>query len=143
LSIRVIAVCVIRRADEILVFEGFDSVKGSPYYRPLGGGVEPGETALEAVKREMREELGREVLDLMLLGTLENIFSLEGEPGHEIVFVFEGRFDDEDMYKQEEFTIREDNGDVFPGRWRSLGFFDDHHRLVPEDLRGLLDAHPS
>ena len=45
--IRVIAICVFRIAERILVFEAFDSVKETPFYRPLGGGVEPGETTRE------------------------------------------------------------------------------------------------
>jgi 8-oxo-dGTP pyrophosphatase MutT (NUDIX family) len=58
--IRVIAICVIRSEKGILVFEGFDSVKGAFYYRPLGG-VEPGETSAAAVKREILEEIGQEL----------------------------------------------------------------------------------
>ncbi len=60
-SIQVIAICVFGRDDNILVFDGFDSVKGLPLYRPLGGGIEPGETSQEAVAREIHEELGLEV----------------------------------------------------------------------------------
>jgi len=49
--IRVIAICIFRRGNRILV-EAFDSVKGSPYYRPLGGGIEPGETSETTLIRE-------------------------------------------------------------------------------------------
>ena len=63
------------------------------FHRLIGGGVEHGETALEAVRREVREELGATLLDAELLGVLENIFELDGEPGHEVVFVHTGRLD--------------------------------------------------
>jgi ADP-ribose pyrophosphatase YjhB (NUDIX family) len=78
-DIRVVVLCVFRRFDSILVFEGFDSVKGTPCYRPLGGGVERGETTKQAIIREIREEIDADVTDLKLLGTQENIFTLEGE----------------------------------------------------------------
>jgi len=137
-SIRVIAVCVIKRDGAILVFEGFDTVKGSAYYRPLGGGVEPGETTQQAVLREIREEIDQDIVGLRALGTIENIFTLEGNPGHEIVFVFEGRFANEAAYEAEEFTVREGNGITLQARWRPMSFFNDHHRLVPEELAQLL-----
>ena len=55
--IRVIAICIFRRNNRILVFEGFDAVKSSPYYRPLGGGIELGETSEAALIREIGEEI--------------------------------------------------------------------------------------
>lgn len=103
--IRVIAICVFQHNNHILVFEGFDSVKGTPFYRPLGGGVDPGETSLAAVVREIREETGQEVTDLRLLGVLESIFTVDQRTGHEIVFVYDGRFCDEQIYHQTTLTV--------------------------------------
>jgi ADP-ribose pyrophosphatase YjhB (NUDIX family) len=137
-DIRVVVLCVFRRFDSILVFEGFDSVKGTPFYRPLGGGVERGETTKQAIIREIREEIDADVTDLKLLGTQENIFTLEGELRHEIVFVYQGRFADEGLYQMEEFTVREDNGETLRASWRPLSFFTEYHRLVPEQLRDML-----
>jgi ADP-ribose pyrophosphatase YjhB (NUDIX family) len=136
--IRVIAICVIQSERGILVFEGFDSVKGTYYYRPLGGGVEPGETSEAAVRREILEEVGQELTDVRLLAVLENIFVLEGEPRHEIVFVYEGRFLDELASQRSEFNIEEPNGERLVATWRKLDSFDDQHRLVPRELMKLL-----
>ena len=93
-SIRALAVCVVRRGDEILVFEGYDSVKDQTFYRPLGGGIEFGETGEDAVVRELAEELSTELRDIRYLATLENIFELEGLPGHEFVRVYEASLAD-------------------------------------------------
>lgn len=136
--IRVIAICVFRVEERILVFEAFDSVKNSPFYRPLGGGVEPGETTEMAVLREIQEELGQEVTDLQLLGVIENLFTVERRVGHEIVFVYDGRFVNEAVYTQEYLTVVEDSGEVLRARWRELSFFDDYHRLVPPQLFEIL-----
>jgi NADH pyrophosphatase NudC (nudix superfamily) len=57
--IRVIAICVFRHDDKILVFEAYDTIDKKPFYRPLGGAVEFGETTETAIKREIREEIGQ------------------------------------------------------------------------------------
>jgi hypothetical protein len=43
-KINVKTYCVFRRDTRSLVFEGFDTRKDLPFYRPLGGSVEAGET---------------------------------------------------------------------------------------------------
>ncbi|MBI4662213.1 MAG: NUDIX domain-containing protein [Verrucomicrobia bacterium] len=136
--IRVISICVIWSEKRILVFEGFDSIKGGFYYRPLGGEVEPGETSQEAVAREILEEVGLELGAVRLLGVLENVFHLEGEPFHEVVFVYQGSFKDVLAGRRDEFTVEEDNGQRLRAVWREPDSFDEKHRLVPEGLLALL-----
>jgi ADP-ribose pyrophosphatase YjhB (NUDIX family) len=77
--IRPIAICLFRNGDRILVSDGVDPKTGSPYCRPLGGSIEFGERAQEAVVREIREELGVEIREVRLLGVLENLFTLDGQ----------------------------------------------------------------
>jgi 8-oxo-dGTP pyrophosphatase MutT (NUDIX family) len=87
--IRPTAVAVVRWDDRILVHEGRDSVKGERFYRPLGGGIEFGELGEEAIRRELVEEIGVETASARYLGMLENVFVYEGEPGHELVLLYE------------------------------------------------------
>lgn len=44
----------------------------------IGGFVDPGETAEECVRREVREEIGREIRDLVPIGTFASVY---GETG--------------------------------------------------------------
>ena len=74
--------------DHVLLAEGHDAVKGKTFYRGLGGEVEFGDHADDAVVRELLEELDRAVEVRALLGVIENHFVFEGEPGHEIVFEY-------------------------------------------------------
>lgn len=141
--IRVIAICVFRNAGRILVFEDFDSVKQSHYYRPLGGGVEFGETGKEAVIREIREELSAEITNVRSLGIMENLFTLEGKPGHQIVFVFDAEFADKTLYEKPFLEGYEHSADEpdFAAKWiRLVGAAQDGIRLVPEGLLKLLTA---
>ncbi len=137
-KIRVISICIFEHNQKILVFEAFDSVKKTMFYRPLGGGVEPCETTQETIKREIREELSLEMTDLNLLGVVENIFIHEGNTGHEIVFVYDGQFVDKKVYDLSELNVHESDGEVLRAVWRSLDSFDEYHRLVPEELGKLL-----
>lgn len=116
--IRPISICLIRRGDEILVHEAYDSVKQRGFARPLGGGIDFCETSAAAAIREIKEELGFDITDVRLLGIVENIFVLEGEPGHEIVFVYDGRFVDESLYQREHLDAVEGKRQ-FKAVWRS------------------------
>jgi 8-oxo-dGTP pyrophosphatase MutT (NUDIX family) len=135
--IRVIAICLFRRGGEILVTEGFDTVNDQRYARPLGGGVELGETSEQAVVREIREEIGAEVRDLKLLGVLENLFELEGEQRHEVVFVYDGWFVDESLYQSSEIPML-DGGWTTGAIWRPMEWFSEECMLTPVGIERFL-----
>jgi 8-oxo-dGTP pyrophosphatase MutT (NUDIX family) len=99
-QIRPLAICIFSQNEKILVFEAYDPVKDETFYRPLGGGIEFGEHSTETVHRELMEEIGAKVKDLVYLGTLENIFTFNGVPGHEIVQVYDGALVESEVYKQ-------------------------------------------
>lgn len=88
------------------------------FHRLIGGGVEFGETHLEAIRREVDEELGARILDLRLLTVLESIFRVDGEPGHEIVFLYTGRLDPPPA--EHGATLTESDGSTMPVVWRPL-----------------------
>lgn len=111
-QIRVLSLCVFRNAGRILLNQGYDRVKRENFYRPVGGAVEFGESAAEALVREIREELGEEIADLRRLGVLENRFTFEGRPGHEIIFVFDARFLREELYDAPTLPVHESETDT-------------------------------
>jgi ADP-ribose pyrophosphatase YjhB (NUDIX family) len=135
--IRVIAICLFRRGGEILVTEGLDKSTNRRYARPLGGGVELGETSEQAIVREIREEIGAEVRDLKLLGVLENLFELEGEQRHEVVFVYDARFVNKSLYQSSEIPML-DGGWRTGAIWRPLEWFSDDCILTPVGIEKLL-----
>lgn len=86
--IRNIAVGLPSKGHCMLVSEGLDTVRGLKFFRAIGGGIEFGESAETALRREFQEELGCQLQRVELLGVLENIFEYEGRSGHEVVHVF-------------------------------------------------------
>lgn len=137
--IRPIAICLLRQGERILVFEGYDHVKDQVFYRPLGGSIEFGESGQQAVERELLEELGARITQVRYLCTLENIFTCNGKPGHEIVMVYAAHFADPGWYAQDEFTGHEDDGAPFKALWKSLGDFGPGGApLYPEGLLKIL-----
>lgn len=138
-GIRVLAIGVFRVGDRVLVARGIDPASGEPFYRPLGGGVEFGERAATALKREIEEELGATIEHPRLLGVLENLFDYDGEPRHEIVFVLDARFSDPAWYQREEPPVAEAGTAWEPARWVTLqALSSGAERLVPDGLLSLL-----
>ncbi|WEG10563.1 NUDIX domain-containing protein [Microbacterium horticulturae] len=96
------------------------------YHRLIGGSVELGETFEQAVIREVDEELGARIHDLVHMGTVENIFRYNGELGHEIVALYSGTV--EPAPSDDGGTLTESDGAVVPVVWRP---FDDSDLDVP------------
>jgi 8-oxo-dGTP pyrophosphatase MutT (NUDIX family) len=117
--VRAIAICVFRNGDRILAAEGLDEIKHQKFYRPLGGTIEFGEYSDETVRRELMEEIQAEVSDLRYLGTLENIFTYNGENGHEIIFVYDGKLTDKALYEKE-ILQGDELGTSFKAVWIDL-----------------------
>lgn len=137
--IRPLVICLFRNGNSILVFEGYDSLKGEHYYRPIGGGIEYGETSIVALKREVKEEIGAEITKPKYLGTIENIFTFNGNIGHEIVMVYDAVFVDTSFYSKSSFEGQEDDGTIFKLLWIPLNEFQNGNlRLVPETLLELI-----
>ena len=106
--IRVQALALIRRGDRILVETGRDEVKDETFFRLLGGTVEFGETGAETVRREFLEELGTALDVGRLVATIENLFTYEGEPAHEICLVYACSLRDERLYALDEWDAHEE-----------------------------------
>jgi 8-oxo-dGTP pyrophosphatase MutT (NUDIX family) len=96
------------------------------YHRLIGGSVDLGEHHRDAIVREVAEELGATIHDLAFLATVENIFLIDGEPGHEVVFLYSGRLEPEPALVDASLT--ESDGSILPVAWRP---FDDAHESLP------------
>lgn len=139
--IRPLAICVFRHQDQILVAEGYDSVKDEFFYRPLGGGVKFGEPGAETICRELMEEIQAEVdpQSLHYLGTVENIFRFNGKRGHEIVLIYDGTLKQTGLYEQPVILGKEGDGTDIRAVWKNIHDFGEGKAILyPTGLLEML-----
>lgn len=141
-QIRPLVIGVFSHHRAILVAESFDSVKRESFYRPVGGGIHFGEYSQEALVREVREEFGAEITQMRYLGVVENVFTHNGQPGHEIVQIYDAQFVDRSLYDQSWLVGYEDSGLTFKAFWKPLAELQSNSLpLYPTGLLELLQRH--
>ena len=139
--VRPLAICVFRNQGRILVNQGYDATKDQYFYRPLGGGIEFGETSMDTVCRELMEELNVEVEreSLQYLGTVENIFIFNGMVGHEIILIYDGTFKEPGLYDQSVIVGQEANGSEIRAEWKHIDEFGEGKAILyPTGLLEML-----
>jgi ADP-ribose pyrophosphatase YjhB (NUDIX family) len=114
--IRVRAIILFRRGSDVLLVDHEDPVEGLVWGIP-GGGVEFGEHALDAARREAIEEVGVDPGELRLLSTFENIFQYAGETGHEVVFAYDADATALPIAAKDVFEGQESDGTPLLLRW--------------------------
>jgi ADP-ribose pyrophosphatase YjhB (NUDIX family) len=133
-----VALCAVLNGDRVLVRRHVDHDLQRVFFRPPGGTIEYGEHSRDAVRREVQEEIGADVANLRLLGCVENIFTHEGEIGHEIVFIYRADFIDRSFYDREQVDGQEADGQDFVAYWLPLAAFTPEQPLYPTALLDLL-----
>lgn len=116
------------------------------YHRLIGGSVELGETHRAAIEREVAEELAATITRLEYVAAVENIFTIDGERGHEVVFLYRGQLEPQPPLT--DAVLTESDGSIVPVRWRPIDDADEPLPLYPaqaaEWMRRLLNpAHAS
>lgn len=110
------------------------------FHRLLGGSIELGERAVDAAVREIAEELRFDVTDLQFLGVVENIFTFEGEHGHEVVFIYRAAVPT-GIVPDEGAWFAEDDGAPMYVQWRALD--EAAPPLYPDGLAAITDGAPT
>ena len=85
------AACIIKHNNKVL----FHKTDGMDYHCIIGGRIELGEKSEDTIKREIKEELGKEIEIKRYAATIENFFNLDGKRYHEYMFIYEAEFKDE------------------------------------------------
>lgn len=109
----------------------------SDHYALVGGRVQIGENSAKTVKREMQEELGKNIEITGYIATIENFFEMKGSKYHEILFVHQAEFiNDED--KKIEYTLKNKEGkDYLQYEWLDLNKIEEYP-LYPKAIQTIL-----
>lgn len=128
------AACVIIHQNKMLVHHKLNK----PHYCLLGGRVEIGEDSQTTIKREVLEELGKEIEITKELGIIENFFQMDGKQYHEIMFIYFAEFVNEED-KQITHTLQNCEGkSELQYEWLDLDKIEEYAFLpskIPEMLK--------
>lgn len=119
--------------NKILVHRNINS----NHYALVGGRVEIGENSEETIKREIKEELGKDVEITGYISTVENFFEMKGSKFHEIMFVYKVEFVDERDKKIEHNLENIEGKDYLKYEWLDLDKIESYP-LWPIAIRDIL-----
>lgn len=109
----------------------------SDHYALIGGRVKIGESSVNTIKREIKEELGKDIEITGYISTIENFFEMKGSKYHEIMFVYKIEFINEED-KKIEYTMKNIEGkDYLQYEWIELDRIDEYP-LLPGVVKEVL-----
>ncbi len=139
--IRPIALGLIEHENHIFIYKGEGSKTHQPFYRFLGGGIEFGETSQAALSREFQEEIQAELTDIEYITCLDNIFTYNGKPKHELIQLFRARFVEAAFYQLAETFPLVEGDRVTQAYWlKTQRVLSGECRLVPESCLQFLSS---
>ena len=106
-------------------------------YALIGGRIGIGENSVDTIKREIKEELGKDIEITGYIATIENFFEMNGSKYHEIMFVHKVEFADEDDKKIEHTLENIEGKDYLKYDWLELDKIEEYP-LVPQVIKTIL-----
>ena len=107
------------------------------HYRIPGGRIELGENSETTIKREIQEELGKDIDILKYSSTIENFFYMNEKKYHELYFLYRIEFKNEED-KKIEYTMHNMEGkDYLQYEWLDIDKIDEYN-ILPECLKDML-----
>lgn len=107
------------------------------HYALIGGRVSIGESSEEALKREILEEMGKEVEIIEGLTTVENFFEMKNFKYYEILFVHRLEFKDEQDKKILDTIKNVEGKDYLIYEWIDIDEID-KYPLKPKVIKDML-----
>lgn len=127
------AACIIKHNNKILFHRNIES----DHYCIIGGRIAIGENSEQTVKREMLEELGKEIEITGYASTIENFFEMENQKYHEIMFIYFAEFKDEEDKKIEHTLENCEGNDYLKYEWIDIDKVQDYP-ILPKVLKEII-----
>ena len=127
------AACIIKHNNKVLLHKSDDK----DHYCLIGGRVEIGENSENTIRREIIEELGKEIDITRYVSTIENFFEFEGSKYHEYMFVYEGEFKNEKDKLIEDTLCNIEGKDYLKYYWVDLKDIDNVD-IKPKVIKDIL-----
>ena len=109
----------------------------SDHYALIGGRVEIGEDSETTLKREIIEEMGKEIEITGYISTIENFFQMDSKKYHEIMFVHKAEFKNEKDQKIEDTIKNIEGKDYLVYEWIPLEKIDEY-TIKPKVVKEIL-----
>lgn len=109
------------------------------HYCIPGGRVEIGENSEETVKREIQEELGKQIEITGYVATIENFFEMNESKYHEIYFLHEIEFTNEEDKKINYTMHNEEGKEYLQYEWLDLDRIEEYN-ILPNCLKKVLKS---
>ena len=109
----------------------------SDHYALIGGRVEIGEDSEATLKREIMEEMGKEIEITGYISTIENFFEMDSKKYHEIMFVHKAEFKNEKDQEIEETIKNIEGKDYLVYEWIPLEKIDEYP-IKPKVVKEIL-----
>ena len=119
-KLNVRAACIIKHNNKVLLHKSDDK----EHYCLIGGRVEIGESSENTIRREIKEELDKEIEIKGYISTIENFFKFEGSKYHEYMFVYEAEFKNENDKLIEETLKNVEGKEYLKYYWLDLDNID-------------------
>ena len=107
------------------------------HYALIGGRVEIGENSADTVRREIKEETGKDIEITGYIATIENFFEMKGSKYHEILFVHQAEFINEEDKKIEYILKNKEGKDYLQYEWLDLNKIEEYP-LYPKAIQTIL-----
>lgn len=132
-KLNVRAAVIIIHNNKILTHRNMES----NHYALLGERVEIGENSEKTVKREVIEEIGKEIELTGYISTIENFFEMKSSKYHEIMFVYKAEFKREEDKKITETIKNIEGKDYLQYEWLDLDKIEEYP-LKPQIIKKVL-----
>lgn len=109
------------------------------HYCIPGGRVEIGENSEETVKREIQEELGKQIEITGYIATIENFFEMENKKYHEIYFLYKIEFINEEDKKINDNMHNVEGKEYLQYEWLDLDRIEEYN-ILPNCLKKVLKS---